>query len=118
MSLDQFFAHKLHTFESIEGFKNSLAVIIMAFITAVFLCVIVERAKKCLDFALTLYFIDFLLCIVYEGFPTTWAWWLIHLISLTISILLGEFLCSRRELEEIPMLDMFNSSKKRATLPT
>ena len=71
VSLDQFFAHNLHTFESVDGFKNALAVIIMSFVLALLLCLIVERAKKCLDFALTLYFIDFILCILYEVFYCT-----------------------------------------------
>ena len=34
----------------------------------------VERAKKCLDFAFTAYFIHFAACTVYAGFPKQWQW--------------------------------------------
>jgi hypothetical protein len=43
---------------------------------------VVERAKKCLDFAATIHLFHFLGCLVYAGFPTAWLWWLLMLFSL------------------------------------
>ncbi len=37
------------------------------------LCVVVERAKKCLDFAVTLFFFHLLACGVYEV-SEDWDW--------------------------------------------
>ena len=34
----------------------------------------VERAKKCLDFAATLYLIHFIVCFAYSGFSRSLAW--------------------------------------------
>ena len=34
----------------------------------------VERAKKCLDFSFTAYFIHFVACTLYAGFPKQWQW--------------------------------------------
>lgn len=50
--------------------------------SAIFLVTVVERAKKCLDFAATIHLFHFLGCLVYAGFPTAWLWWLLMLFSL------------------------------------
>ena len=41
-----------------------------------------------------------------------WDWWLVQVGAASVTIILGEYLCSRRELEEIPLVDLF---KKRAS---
>ncbi|KAL3674175.1 hypothetical protein V7S43_000135 [Phytophthora oleae] len=105
--------------------------------SAVCLALFVERAKKCLDFGVTLYFIDFLaqcfysvrrcgswvcevleadnnsVCLALQEFPKMWDWWLVHLVAASVTIVLGEYLCSRRELEEIPMVDLFTKRSSR-----
>lgn len=35
----------------------------------------VERAKKCLDFSFTAYFIHFVACTLYAGVPKQWQWY-------------------------------------------
>ncbi|OQR85428.1 hypothetical protein ACHHYP_11845 [Achlya hypogyna] len=112
LSLDQFFSHELHTLESIDGVKTSFAHIVCGLVNAVLLCIFVERAKKCLDFGATVYVLDLVVCILYQGFPASWSWWIVHGIALVLTVVLGEYLCSRWELEEIPMLDLFT---RRAT---
>ncbi|OQS04206.1 hypothetical protein THRCLA_03546 [Thraustotheca clavata] len=120
LSLDQFFSYELHAIESVDGIKTSFAHIFTGFASAIFLCYFVERAKKCLDFGVTLYLIDLIICWTYKGFPASWSWWIVHGIALVLTVVLGEYLCSRRELEEIPMLDLFtrrnlNSPRKKST---
>lgn len=112
-SMDQFFAFHSYTFSTVDGFKNCFALLVAAFVSAVSMCFVVERAKKCLDFGVTLYFIDLLIQCFYSEFPKTWEWWLLHGAAMALTIVLGEYLCSRRELEEIPMIDLFTSSGKR-----
>ncbi|TYZ61796.1 hypothetical protein PybrP1_004794 [[Pythium] brassicae (nom. inval.)] len=107
LSMDQFFAFHTQTLATVDGVKNCFAVLASGFVSAVCLCVFVERAKKCLDFGVTLYFIDLLVQCFYSEFPRAWDWWVVHLASTVMTILLGEYLCSRRELAEIPMLDLF-----------
>ncbi len=36
---------------------------------------IVERAKKCLDFAVTVFVVHVGMCTLYEGLPPHWEWW-------------------------------------------
>jgi hypothetical protein len=42
-----------------------------------------------------------------------WDWWLVRLVAASVTIVLGEYLCSRRELEEIPMVDLFTKRSSR-----
>eukprot|EP01138_Halocafeteria_seosinensis_P016484 gb/GECG01016815.1/.p1 GENE.gb/GECG01016815.1/~~gb/GECG01016815.1/.p1 ORF type:complete len:325 (+),score=38.19 gb/GECG01016815.1/:1-975(+) len=62
---------------------------------------IVERAKKCADFTFTLYFWHTVFSICYGGFPIAWDWWVVHLVSMIVTGLLGEHFCMRREMEDI-----------------
>lgn len=65
--------------------------------------VIVERMKKCLDFAATIHIVHFLMGMTLYGFPRNWLWWLLNLICLVIMVTLSEYLCRKRELAEIPV---------------
>eukprot|EP01018_Ginkgo_biloba_P022178 Gb_02460 [translate_table: standard] len=64
---------------------------------------LIERAKKCLDFAATLYIIHLFLCLIYGGWPSSVTWWVVNGIGLAAMALLGEWLCIRRELRDIPI---------------
>ncbi|KAE8899690.1 hypothetical protein PF005_g6198 [Phytophthora fragariae] len=113
VTLDQFFAYHTQTIMTVQGLKNCFAVVAAGVVSAVCLAIFVERAKKCLDFGVTLYFIDFLVQCFYSEFPKMWDWWLVHLVAASVTIVLGEYLCSRRELEEIPMVDLFTKRSSR-----
>ena len=74
--------------------------------SAVLLAVIVEKSKKCLDFAVTLFMLHFILCALYDGTAVLHSldFWIVHVFGMIIMVLFGEFLCSRRELMDIPLL--------------
>ena len=62
---------------------------------------IVERAKKCLDFTSTLYIIHVVICSFYDGIPQNWEWWILQIAALALMVVLGEAdrvtsLCSLR----------------------
>jgi hypothetical protein len=71
--------------------------------SAGFMLYVIERAKKCLDFAATLYIIHLFICIIYGGWPASVTWWVVNIVGLAIMSLLGEYLCIRRELQDIPV---------------
>jgi hypothetical protein len=77
--------------------------LLTALVGALYLVWIVERAKKCLDFASTVYFWHFVATCIYSGFPARLEWWVVNGCSLAIMALLGEYLCVRRELMDIPL---------------
>ncbi|MCL7033561.1 hypothetical protein MKW94_005342 [Papaver nudicaule] len=64
---------------------------------------LVERAKKCLDFSATLYIIHFFICLIYGGWPSSITWWIVNGTCLGLMALLGEWLCIKREMREIPI---------------
>lgn len=86
-----------------HGERVLLASLGTAVVTAVFLALIVERAKKCLDFSFTVYFIHTIACIGYAGIPRRWQWWGLTSGSFVITALLSEAICARRELRDIPL---------------
>ncbi|EWM27958.1 hypothetical protein NSK_001392 [Nannochloropsis salina CCMP1776] len=103
VSLAQIFTPRGLEIESAEGLLNVLALLLSFVAGSVLLCVVVERAKKCLDFTVTLFFFHLLACAFYESFPATLLWWLCHLVGVSIMTLLGEHLCARSELRDIPL---------------
>lgn len=70
---------------------------------AVAIALIVERAKKCLDFSFTAYFIHFVACSAYAGLPRQWQWWAVNIACLVATALTSEAICARRELRDIPI---------------
>ena len=76
------------------------------FNSAVLLAIIVEKSKKCLDFSVTLFLIHIVTCSIYGGFPSTWDWWIIHVMGMIAMVVLGEYLCSKKELSDIPLLQL------------
>ena len=41
-----------------------------------------------------------------QGIPNTWDWWITHVVALVVMVVLGEYLCSRRELQDIPLVPL------------
>ena len=74
--------------------------------SAVLLAIIVEKSKKCLDFSVTLFLIHLVSCIFYAGIPMKLDWWIVHVLGTIVMILLGEYLCSLKELSDIPLLEL------------
>ena len=75
-----------------------------------YLLYLIERAKKCIDFSATLYIIHLVICTCYGGWPSSFTWWIVNIAGLALMALLGEYLCIRHELREIP-ISRFGRSK-------
>eukprot|EP00871_Galdieria_phlegrea_P001531 jgi/Galph1/2379/GphlegSOOS_G1057.1 len=73
---------------------------------------IVQRAKRCLDFSVTMYLIHFIFCTLFYGFPYSWSWWSFLLFGIAVSAALGEWLCMRKELQAI-ILPMNEDSEQQ-----
>lgn len=79
------------------------AFLLNALASGCFLAIVVERAKNCLDFAATAHALHLCGCVLYDGFPKSWEWWFVNLACVALMALLGEYLCMRRELRDIPL---------------
>ena len=93
---------------SLEGWIDNLAILLTSCVGSVLMAIIVEKSKKVLDFGITLFLIHLWLCVLYNhgSFPASWDWWIIHILSTILMILLGEYLCSKKELDDIPLLTL------------
>lgn len=103
MSLVYFFDFATVTTSTITGWCVIASVMLSAIACSAFMVYLIERAKKCLDFSFTLYFIHLFICIIYGGWPSSITWWVVNGTGLAVMALLGEYLCIRRELKEIPI---------------
>lgn len=104
ITIDRIFTARYYDISSGQGWVDNGAVLISSLVGAVLLAMIVEKSKKCLDFTATLFFIHFVVCCLYDGAPMTWSWWIVHIVATIVMTALGEYLCSRREMNEIPLL--------------
>ncbi|KAL3840907.1 hypothetical protein ACJIZ3_025498 [Penstemon smallii] len=103
MSLVYFFDYATVTSSTVTGWCVMASFFFTSIAGAGFLVYLVERAKKCLDFSATIYLIHLFICIIYGGWPSSITWWVVNLTCLAVMSLLGEYLCMKRELREIPI---------------
>jgi len=85
------------------GLISLISVVVTAAFFPWALVVVVERARKCLDFTVTLFIFHLAFAVALDKFPTYWLWWLVHVVCLIYITLVGENLCMRKEMQEIPL---------------
>ncbi|MFS7974246.1 hypothetical protein Hanom_Chr09g00866321 [Helianthus anomalus] len=103
MSLVYFFDYAAVTISTVTGWCVIASFLLSSLAGAGFLLYLIERAKKCLDFSATVYIIHLCICILYGGWPSSITWWVVNGTGLAIMALLGEYLCIKHELREIPI---------------
>ncbi|KAL7602800.1 uncharacterized protein LOC111878124 isoform X1 [Lactuca sativa] len=112
MSLVYFFDYATISISTVTGWCVIASFILSSVAGAGFLLYLIERAKKCLDFSATLYIIHLFICIIYGGWPTSITWWIVNGTGLALMALLGEYLCIKRELREIPISRLRSRSEE------
>eukprot|EP00668_Euglena_longa_P045175 GGOE01060802.1.p1 GENE.GGOE01060802.1~~GGOE01060802.1.p1 ORF type:complete len:157 (+),score=34.29 GGOE01060802.1:58-528(+) len=110
LSLSQFFSTEGVSFTKLSGWAIIISYVLAAVESGGFLYLVVERSKKCLDFTLTLFVLHFLACVAVYGFPVNVEWWLLIVLSTAIMTLSGEWLCMKRELQEISLMGVDGAS--------
>nr|GMD38760.1 protein SYS1 homolog [Ipomoea batatas] len=103
ISLVYFFDYASVTVSTNTGWCVITSFILSSIAGAGYLVYVIERAKKCLDFASTLYVIHLFTSLVYGGWPSSLTWWVVNVTGFAVMALLGEYLCIKRELREIPI---------------
>mmetsp|Transcript_10644 Transcript_10644/g.21293 ORF Transcript_10644/g.21293 Transcript_10644/m.21293 type:complete len:154 (+) Transcript_10644:209-670(+) len=106
LTMDQFFSSKMfaHGLKNRWAWATVFSFVLCALGNVLFLYVVIERAKKCLDFGATVYGFHIFFCWLYAGMPSYWHWWLVIILSTTLTVLLGEYICARREMREITIV--------------
>ena len=67
------------------------------------LAYVVEKANRCFDFCLTIFFLHLILTWSIYKFPVTLTWWATHAALITITVLASEYVCLRLETAEIKL---------------
>ena len=107
ISLSRIFSDKYLGIWTGEAWCDTLAFLVAQIgVGSLLMAIVVEKSKKCLDFGVTLFLIHWLLCTFYDGAPKAWQWYAVHILGTISLVLLGEYLCSRKELDEIPLLQL------------
>ena len=74
---------------------------------SVLLLWLVQKSQQCLDFGVTLHVVHWMLvALVHQSVPTQMEWYIVQLVALLITVLLGEHWCVQREMDEIPLLTL------------
>ncbi|KAI9598446.1 integral membrane protein S linking to the trans Golgi network-domain-containing protein [Syncephalis fuscata] len=94
--------YRIYRGDTVFGWTLGLGSMACA-MTSIFLLVrIVERARLCLDFVVTLHIVHLVFTTFYSGhIPTTVFWWALHLASCCVMSVGGEWACMQREMEPI-----------------
>lgn len=106
VTIDRIFTDSFIRLWHTSGWPDVVAVVLASLAGSLLLAIIVEKSKKCLDFGVTLFLIHLLACAIYNGVPTVLDWWIVNIFGMIIMVLLGEYLCSRKELDDIPLLSL------------
>jgi len=107
VTLDRIFTDDYLRVWHVAGWPDACAVLLTSLVGSVWLAIVVEKSKKCLDFSATLFLVHLLLCTYYSGgLPRTADWWIVHVAGTILMVVVGEYLCSRREMEDIPLLQL------------
>ncbi|XP_040207170.1 protein SYS1 homolog [Rana temporaria] len=103
-SLDQIFSYESLGFSSVHGRVSMMAFILNSLTCALGLLYFIRRGKQCLDFTVTVHLFHFFGCWIYNAqLPSTITWWLLNIVCIGLMAVIGEYLCLRTELNEIPL---------------
>lgn len=91
-------------FSTPSGRLSMMSFILNALTCALGLLYFIRRGKQCLDFTVTVHFFHLLGCWFYSSrFPSALTWWLVQAVCIALMAVIGEYLCMRTELKEIPL---------------
>eukprot|EP01112_Ceratiomyxa_fruticulosa_P007894 TRINITY_DN2057_c0_g1_i1.p1 TRINITY_DN2057_c0_g1~~TRINITY_DN2057_c0_g1_i1.p1 ORF type:complete len:208 (+),score=24.12 TRINITY_DN2057_c0_g1_i1:160-783(+) len=103
LTFTQIFSYKATSVHNTYGRITIFGTLFCSISGAFGLLYIVERSKKCLDHTATCWLVHIIGCWIYDGFPRGWTWWIVNATCLVFMAVMGEYLCMRREMLEIPL---------------
>eukprot|EP00761_Pharyngomonas_kirbyi_P014054 gb/GECH01014084.1/.p1 GENE.gb/GECH01014084.1/~~gb/GECH01014084.1/.p1 ORF type:complete len:162 (+),score=11.91 gb/GECH01014084.1/:1-486(+) len=103
ISFDQFFSYKAMRLKSYLGWVTFATYIFSGIINSMWLYTFIQRSRKCLDFAVTMYVAHLVVCTFYRGLPMRIEWWIATIAACALMTIVGEFICMKRELKDIPV---------------
>lgn len=102
LSSDYIFEASTMCIHSVVGLLPLVSFIFVVVPMSYIVSHVVVRARKCLDFVTTVYFYHFLFCWIYGGLPKSLVWWIVNTIACTVTTVVSEYICLKREMQDIP----------------
>jgi len=100
-SLSQLFSSQAYNWNTPGGQRLVASLWGTSLVMVFALRMIVERAKKCLDFVATYHLFHLVATCYASNFPSAFRWWAIHGIAVLIATLIGEYVCMMGETKAI-----------------
>ena len=100
VGVSQLFDGDAPSFEG-AGIALVFAVWVTSVAVAALLAVTVERAKKCLDFGVTVFILHLVATTIVNAVPRTATWWAVYGSATAAAVVLGEVLCMWFETQDI-----------------
>jgi len=86
-----------------SGWITILSLFFAGLALAIAVSFIVGRLRHSVDFVFTVFVVHLAACILVAGFPVSGSWWVACVASFLLSSSLGEYLCLKREMQEIAL---------------
>nr|CAG4646632.1 EOG090X0FH3 [Macrothrix elegans] len=103
ISVDYVFRYQINV-KDVSGRLVITCFLLNSLVGAASLWAIVQRTKLCLDFSATAHLLHFIVSYFYNAaWPSSASWWVLQFSCITITCVLGEFLCLRSEMKSIPL---------------
>ncbi|CAK0808145.1 unnamed protein product [Prorocentrum cordatum] len=99
-SLSQMFVGKGYTWATTPGLALACSLWATTFAMVAALRIVVERAKKCLDFVATYHIFHLVATCFVSGFPSELHWWVIHAAALIVAVVVGEYVCMLGDIDD------------------
>uniref|UniRef100_A0A061SGP8 Coatomer subunit beta-1 n=1 Tax=Tetraselmis sp. GSL018 TaxID=582737 RepID=A0A061SGP8_9CHLO len=116
ISLRFLFDWRFVSLRTFTGGLNVVAFLLNACLLALLIVPVVGRAKKCLDFASTVYIWHTVFTAAAYGWPGSLSWWAVMGTCFAITALMSEWLCLQRELRDIPLGSVRERAKGSAAV--
>ncbi|KAF2835923.1 hypothetical protein M501DRAFT_940920 [Patellaria atrata CBS 101060] len=102
VGLDLLFSWRSLRGDITVGWMLGLIWMLNAFISVIFILLLIARSKLVPDFAITIHFIHLVVTSLYShSIPTYWFWWALQVASAVLMTSLGIWICQYRELRPI-----------------
>lgn len=101
--------------QSLSLADAAVYLILVPLVCVPWMVVIVQRAKLCMDYGVTLYWLHAVIAWLFTTVPHTQRidWWFIYVLSCTVTVLAAEQLCMRREMEPIATSSIVTTTAAR-----
>ena len=103
LHINQILSDEAFDFSSKYGYCYMCSLFFTNLFMIILYVIVIDKAKKILDFVLTNFFIHLVISTIINGFPMKFTWWIINGLVITAVTLISEFISLKIEQKEIKL---------------